>query len=361
MSGKKYFVYFMGVIGSLLIFLGKGPSPQQTAVAAGGCTGIFYSVSTPLTDLGGNEYMRFGNPPGAPATPTGYSGGLYPEGSNERPPDHNNAGVSLANQIVPLDTSGAPAENGRIVMISVGMSNAASEFQAFVFNANDDPQVNPLLAVVNGAQPGQTSDDWVDPDAPTWDEIDDRLASGGLTPAQVQVAWVKNTQTGSGSFPDKAEAIQSDLAAIAQNLKIRYPRIKLAYFSSRTRAYVYWEGLSPEPLAFESGFSVKWLIEQQLSGDLDLNYDPNNGTVTAPWLAWGPYFWIDGLNPRSDGRIWEQTDLAPDCTHPSNSGEQKVAEMLMDFFKNDETSRPWFLLNGGVSTLYLPVILNSDS
>jgi len=166
-----------------------------------------------------------------------------------------------------------------------------------------------------------------------------------LTPEQVQLAWIKHTRIGYGDFPDMALALQSDLEAIVRNLKTNYPNIKMAYLSSRTRSFTYWRGLSPEPTAFETGLAVRWLIQKQINGDPELNYDPNLGEVRAPYLAWSAYLWADGLNPRSDGLIWSQEDMTFDCTHPSLSGQQKVANMLLDFFKNDTTSMPWFLAN----------------
>ncbi len=270
-------------------------------------------------------------------------GGLYPNGSNTRPAAHNTAGIAIGNGIVPFGIDGWPNPDGHIVMIAVGMSNAAQEFRDFVNLAKEDAEINPRLALVNGAQPGAVSVDWVDPQAETWNEIDRRLNSGGLTPNQVQIAWVKNTQTGNGNFPEKIQSIQADLEQIARNLKIRYPNIQLAYFSSRTRSYTYWNGLSPEPTAFESGFAVKWMIEKQIAGEPQLNFDPHQGQAAAPFLSWGPYLWADGRNPRSDQMVWDHEDMAPDCTHPSRQGSAKVASMLMDFFKTDETTRTWFL------------------
>ena len=163
----------------------------------------------------------------------------------------------LASQIVPLDINGTPdGRNGKIVMISVGMSNTDSEFLALIEMANADPAVNPKLFLLSGAQGGQTAERWVDPNAPTWQEINLRLDRYKLSAQQVQVAWVKQTLTRGGEFPAKALALQSDLEAIAKNLRTHYPNLKIAFFSSRTRSYTYWRGLSPEPLAFETGSAV---------------------------------------------------------------------------------------------------------
>lgn len=318
--------------------------PPPASHAQSVCTGEFIPVSQPLNDLGSGEYVRMDG------TATGVIGGLYPGGSNVRPAAHEAAGIALAQQITPLNENGQPSENGRIVLISAGMSNTAAEFIEFVRLWRVDDSINTQLAIVNGAQPGQTAEIWADPNAQVWQDLINFLATGGLTPLQVQVAWVKLTHIGPGDFPIKAEVLQADLEHVARNLKLHFPNLQIAYFSSRTRSYTYWQGLSPEPAAFETAFAVRWMLEKQISGDATLNFNPNNGPAVAPYLSWGPYLWIDGLNPRSDGLIWPQTDLVGDCTHPSDSGELKVAHMLMDFFKTDTTSVSWFLSNPIIPT-----------
>jgi hypothetical protein len=319
----------------LLLPLGLPPRLSVQAQATRICAWEQQHVATPLTDLGNRVYVRMDG------QNTGFTGGLYPDGSNLRPPAHEAAGVSLAAQIVPLNAGGARDPHGKIVMLGIGMSNAAQEFNAFLERARSDPGVDPSLTIVNGAQPGMTAEDWVDPAAPTWSVVSQRLAAQGLTPEQVQVAWVKNTLTGSGPFPGRTRVLQDDFKAIVRDLKALYPNIKLAYLSSRTNSYTYWDGLSPEPAAYETGFAVKWLIEDQINGDPELNYDPARGPVVAPFLSWGPYLWADGPNPRSDGLVWLPNDMVWDCTHPSASGEAKVAQMLLDFFKSDTTTG-WF-------------------
>jgi hypothetical protein len=65
--------------------------------------------------------------------------------------------------------------------------------------------------------------------------------------------------------------------------------------------------------------------------------------VEAPWLSWGPYLWADGLLPRGgDGLTWACADFANDGTHPSPSGRSKVANLLLEFFRHDATTVPWY-------------------
>jgi hypothetical protein len=318
----------------------------------GGCSGPFIPVSLPLNDLGSAEYVRLNG------GLTGFTGGLYPGGANVPPVDHYLAGLEIASQVVPLNSAGHPDPvNGKIVLVSVGMSNAANEFDGFMTQANGDPTINPRLVIVNGAQPGQTADDWSDPNGTPWGQLDQYLAEAGVTPAQVQVAWVKEALGGPGDFPEMAQTLQGHLEAIARNLHLRYANLKMAYYSSRTRAYAYWQGLSPEPTAFESGFAVKWMIAKQIAGNPTLNYDPDAGPVVAPYLLWGPYLWIDGLNPRSDGRIWTPADLNGDCVHPSPHGVHQVADQLMAFFKMNGTASPWFMTDPSLLfRQYLPFL-----
>ena len=86
------------------------------------------------------------------------------------------------------------------------------------------------------------------------------------------------------------------------------------------------------------------MIQSQIHGDAALNFDPALGEVKAPLVLWGPYFWADGTTPRrSDNLVWERKDFGGDGTHPSESGRQKVALLLLNFFKNDSLASSWFV------------------
>src|SRR5262249_48641938 len=138
--------------------------------------------------------------------------------------------------------------------------------------------------------------------------------------------------------------LQKDTLVVLQNARARFPNLRIAYLGSRIYAGYATTRLNPEPFAYEGAFAVRWLIQDQIKGDPELNSNPERGAVKAPLLLWGPYFWGDGTTPRkSDGLVWKREDLVGDGTHPSQSGRQKVAEMLLKFFKTDPLARTWFV------------------
>ncbi len=333
-------------------------SPNDSVNAQSGtCVANFQSVAIPLTELGNTTYIRMDG------TSTGFAGGLYPNGENSRPANHEQSGIAIADTILPVDINGNyDPDNGKIIFLSIGMSNTNMEFETFQQMAKEDPETNSNILYLNGALSSQTSDRWLDPNAITWQNITDRLNQYGLSPMQVQVVWIKLTQTKGGDFPAKAQSLESDLKTVVRNLKSAYPNTKIAYLSSRIYSYTYFRGLSPEPNAYETGFSVKWLIEKQINGDSTLNFDPEKGEVVAPYLSWGPYLWANGQTPRADGLVWLPEDFEFDCTHPTTSGRQKVANQLLDFFKSDTISKPWFIpQTDSENTLFLPVVTNTAS
>lgn len=299
---------------------------------------------TPLNDMGQVIYKA------------GHIGGLYPEGTSQRPESHEQLGLQIVeNYILPRDPDGeVDFTNGVIGLVSVGMSNTSHEFAggevAFLFRANQDPAKNPQVAVVNGALGGKGAGVWADEGSEVWDLLDAAVVNAGLTNLQMQVAWVKHAHPGPanlGEFPTHAEILTDYLTSILRILRSRFPNLRVAYLTSRTRSYTNDPfTLNPEPFAFESGFSVRWLIEKQLNGEPTMDPDPESGVV--PWLSWGPYIWADGEVPRSDGFVWFCSDLAADLTHPSMSGRAKVADQLIAFFKTDPTATPWFLRDGTI-------------
>ncbi len=308
-----------------------------------------------LYDLGAGTYKTF-------------QGGLYPGGSNLRPASHDAAGQQIAAGIVPLSTSGVAHPNGRIVMISIGISNMTQEWRV---GANNDPSsaalafmakvaplqvsgvVNPRVLLVDGAKGPFGADLWgaepadmaVDP----WLTALNRLQFSQSSREQVQIACVKAAHPGptqcmasDGSSPGDAGALAQDFAGIARNLRIVFPNIKLVYYVSRSYGGYAASG-NREPFAFEQGFGIKWMIESQITGSGAFgNLGFQGANSVAPWASWGAYIWANGNTPSGLGLTWDVTDFVDDHIHPSASGVDKASDAFLEFFLTDETTRPWF-------------------
>jgi hypothetical protein len=287
--------------------------------------------ATPLTDFGSLTYR-------------GFQGGLYPDGSNQRPAVHNAAGVSIAQAIRPLNNAGSIDDvDGKITWMSIGMSNATQETQAFLSLMQTFTNKNPKLVLIDGAKGGEDINNINNPPGNYWDTVYNRLRNAGLSPAQVQIIWFKEaeaqpTDTSFATYPD---ALKSKYRSVMQILKVKFPNLKLCYLSDRIYAGYATSKLNPEPFAWYTGWTVKRVIADQLTGDPSLNYAGSN--PSSAWLSWGPYLWANGASPRKDGLIWLPADYQSDGTHPGTSGRQKVAQMLLQFFSTDETTKPWFL------------------
>lgn len=350
---------------------------------------------------------RYTPPPGFQATPLSdwtsqtapylgkFQGYLY-NGSNSMLPAHDSDGKAAAARIQPLDVNGRPSKHGKIVFLSIGMSNNDIEFcggasfdsngdpcatqcappynqvESFMGQAATDSSVNhTTVAIADGALGGQTLDTW-DPTTrygyENYNRVKEKvLAPQGLTEAQVQSVWVKDTdEQPTTSLPSsRADAYTAEgyLGDVVRAILTRYPNVQQVFVSSRIYAGYALTCLDPEPYSYETAFSVKWLVQAQINqvnsgGQPDpiagnLNYSQSKGRVVAPWIAWGPYLWASGANPRSDNLVWcngqhgglcdgEIDYRLQDRTHPSTSGEQKVGTMLLDFMKTSPYTG-WFL------------------
>jgi hypothetical protein len=310
--------------------------------------------ATPLNDLGAGLYLNQ------------YQGGLYPNGSNTVPAGHASDGVLRAGGIQPLDLNGNPSASGHYVLLSIGMSNTTQEFCSqsgaippnpwtFMGQAASNASVNHTqLTIANGAQGGKAAAFWDSPTDPDYDRVRDAvLTPQGLSEKQVEAAWVKvanpNPTTSLSNASADAFTLETQMGNIVRAMKVRYPNLKEVFLSSRIYGGYATTTLNPEPYAYESGFAVKWLIESQIKQMSGGGIDPRAGDLnysngTAPWIAWGPYMWADGLNPRSDGLIWQQQDFEGDGTHPSTSGETKVGTMLLNYFMDSPFAEPWFVV-----------------
>jgi hypothetical protein len=317
------------------------PVTKSSGAMCNNITTNIVGTGTPisaLNDLGTGTYL-------------GAQGGLYPNGSNVRPASFAAAGVAIAQSIHPLDGNGNSDPNGKYAIVSIGESNTSETYGQFMIDANADPLKDSQLVVVRGAQPRAGAAKFADPNDAVWNPIFQfYLPQAGVTANQVVAAWVESVDRISGQqppFPQDMTALQAEYESIAQNLHSKFPNIKLVYYTSK-----FYDGygtgianaIYPEPYAFESGFAVKWAIQDQINGNANLNWDPNKGPVMAPWMSWATYDWANGLLARSDGLTWSCQDVMSDGVHPSPlHGMEKDANFLLNFFKTDYTTTPWFV------------------
>jgi hypothetical protein len=93
----------------LIALIGLLALPGTHAAVRANCSQTSEPM-TPLTDLGKKRYH-------------GYQGGLYASGKNTPTPVYLKKGLAAAKRVHPID--------GRIVLLSIGMSNTTQEFSAF--------------------------------------------------------------------------------------------------------------------------------------------------------------------------------------------------------------------------------------
>jgi hypothetical protein len=333
--------------------------------------------TTALNDLGTKQYC-----PGARTTC--YEGGLYENGTNVVPKDHNSIGLSFAGLVRPLNTEGRPSATGKIGVLSIGMSNAGDEWQTFTHTYQDNPGLNPAVVFVSGASGthGSPCDFTVPFDNPNltcggtlaqnpydWIQTSQEPPLG-LTDAQIQVIWLKFAEPFTPQYPPptlpspsaNALVYEAHIGGMLRAFKQRYPNIQLVFQTSRIYGGYSGDSKNPEPYAFEYGFSSKWAIEAQiLQADRGGAPDPTAGDLSytsAPWTAWGPYIWADGPVPRLDGFKWcdvtfaasyprnspcgKEQDFEADGLHGNTLGDTKVAAAIWTFFTTSPETSGWF-------------------
>lgn len=353
---------------------GSGALPNPNSTGSGGSTPTPVPAGKiALNDLGAGTYL-------------GFEGGLYPNGANNPPAAHDAAGTAHAALVKPLDVNGNPSPSGKIVLMSIGMSNTNDEWcgvpdggacttNTFTTIATSGGGLNPALVISNGALGGQAAPSWLNAVAPclvppiegfctNYDRVASKvLGAHGLSEKQVQIIWLKQADPGpTVSLPSSsadAYTLEGNLGKIVRAAKTRYPNLRLIFVSSRIYGGYATTTLNPEPYAYESGFADKWLIQAQINQMAGNGVDPvagdlNDSNGTAPWIGWAAYLWASGTTARSDGTIWcnaqsgapcnGEQDYQSDGTHPANpAGTAKVGDLLLNFFKTSPYAASWFL------------------
>ena len=171
------------------------------------------------------------------------------------------------------------------------------------------------------------------------------VVPAGVTPKQVQVAWVQMvtevTVDPLGIASADAFRLKGFIGGALREMKVNYPNLRIAYLSSRVYGGYVTTNFSPEPFAFQTAYSNRWVITTQMEQERMeqplWHWDTRTGLVddtrraVVPWLAWGPYLWANGTTPRSDGLTWLRGDFEADGLTLSPSGAVKGGKLLFDF------------------------------
>lgn len=234
------------------------------------------------------------------------------------------------------------------------------------------------IVLVDGAKGGQVLACWddtgydpqpqCDSNPDNYGRVKNILEGAGFEENQVLSIWLKDSNDHPiHSLSERGTVLDSQIDAfkaekhfgnVLRSIQTHYPNIRQVFISPRIYggfATTVGNTLNPDPFAYELGFSIKFLIQAQITqlggggtspiaGDLFYNVS-NPSASSAPWIAWGPYLWADGSQTCPTGQVCLNSDFRytwpdnPDgskgneCTHPGNDAEQKVGKMLLDYMK----------------------------
>ncbi len=342
MLKRVLFTCLVLLSGQSLIFCQKAQPVAPTAQGESfSCAfGVDPSSFSPFPD--GNLYIAETD-----KSQTPYETYLYPNQSNEMPAAHRRKGEEIAATILPLDKDGnVDLKKGKILIVAEGMSNMRDEMEQFEKRyMSDNAELNPKVEFTSEAEGGCDLVCWIG------------KGTKGKN-KQVQIVMMKHSnnrpQLPDGSpkranaffrtkedkfFPNHAMVTKNMLKERLHNLKEIYPNLKQVYITSRSFGGYSCNKDYREPVGYEENFSVKWLIEDQVTGaDPDLAFEGPD--APAPWIAWGPFLWDSN---------WDRSYFSDDGTHPSKKGSNAVADLWYESLSAQSTSRNWFMKDAATS------------
>ncbi len=285
----------------------------------------------------------------------GHQGGLYPGGVNTIPTSHLNKGLSLVKKLKPLDSLGnVDYVNGKVVLAGFGASTVGGPFNHMINIMKDYNDISPCVKAVNAANGADGITSMYIGNEEYWDYIEVfKLAEKDLTPAQVQVGWLMHssrTDTNGTDLESYIDTMMLRFTVALNALIYYYPNLKVVFISG----FPYGGYADPtkslyniikEPVSYHHNFAVKELIKHQILGDPTLKYK-EPGRV-APYIVWGPPLWADGTNPNNyDSLTWNcEGEFALDGGgyHLNDAGKDKLANILLNFFRTDTLCKSWFM------------------
>jgi hypothetical protein len=138
------------------------------------------------------------------------------------------------------------------------MSNCTQEFSRFVQLSNVDSQKAPSVLAVDGAQGGQTASIIMDPNAPFWTVVMQRLAAAGVTRSRCRRSGSRKPDANPTlGWPMYAVNLKGEFEAILQVIHSKFPNSRQCYVASRIYAGYATSMLNPEPYCVRAGVLVQ--------------------------------------------------------------------------------------------------------
>ncbi len=309
--------------------------------------GVTYSGAQKVCDAVGIGYVPLTQMTNEPWN--GVLGGLYPNGSNNRPYDHDLLLLKHALTVQACKPDGSlDIRNGQIVVLGIGSSNAKSAFSSLERISTTDTLCNRSVQFLNVAQDGLGLQNVASANSGYWSEVENAVAAQGFATSQVQIAWVMidDTENTDTVFPRAAQELADQLYDLCKTIKVKFPSVKFIHLSSRpysgyidpTETSLGMGHITPRD--YIHGWAVKFLIERQINGSAGYAFTGAHSEIPA--LVWSSYLWSDGTTANSDGLSWECTDFESDGFSLATSGSEKAGRSLHFQFSQDQLSMGWY-------------------
>ena len=307
----------------LLLFFSTAVFPQDCSQAS--------TAFIPVADLGNQMF-------------NGFRGGKYP-GSNAIPQKHFLQGEKESEKITALDKNGMTDSTGSIGFLVLGYSTAAMTGRYFRYITQQE-KINPAVKILIGAQGGLDINSMLEQGGKYYLTIDSILEKENMSNLQVQVIWLSSGDIHSFSepFPQQCETQVEKYRTALAILKNKFPNLHVVFLSDRPYAgYIGTEGPQDlkEPSGYYNSWTIKWLIEKQITLEKGFTYDD------LPFIDWGPTLWTNGEKGNSSGYRWNCDDAGKGGIHASAKGRAKEACKLYLFFTSHPYCTKWFYASVG--------------
>jgi len=283
----------------------------------------------PINDLGKGTF-------------NGYSGGLYPGGSNNPTGRYSLDLLTRCKNIAPIDTFGNPSTNGKVLFVSIGFSTGSQNMLTLQKKTIGNPLTNPKLSLLSFSLGSGMAmlNNVMNPNDPYWNFVATRINETKTSFRQVQIIYLETEDsTKITSFPGRPLQVKNELESCLRVFKQKFPNVKLVYLLARTTTFGNWNIVNREPCPYYLGWACKWAIEDQIKGVPGTEY---KGTkAVAPMVTWGFYQWAQAAPRKTDGFKWT-ADLMKDGLHANETGKDTLATRFQNFLLTDKYAKNWY-------------------